>query len=240
MQNCQSSSPSKACGCCQYRSSPARASADAALAKALKKWQPTGVFDAISLLNFPPTFADAAGFQPASNALMKEVGGRFIISTLPVGKEGWETSANQRLAQKLAAAGAHYDASKAMTQRRVAGNAEGPGRRHVGWVLEHRRTCPRRRRRHGRQASSPGSPKHSTSRRSSGSTAQAPHTRAWKELMRGICEATRADADFFVWMDLPRGVAAGGRVAVARNDGSAARQDPDADAEGENGDPVDE
>ena len=74
------------------------------MAKALKEWRP--VFDAIMLLKLPPTFADPQDFTAQANAMIKEAGGRFVIVTLPVGTQGWESSANQRLAQKVA--GGHY------------------------------------------------------------------------------------------------------------------------------------
>ena len=66
---------------------------DAALAKGLKEWQEAKVFDAFMMNKFPPTLSDEKDFNRRANALIKEVGGRFIISTVPVGKEGWETSA---------------------------------------------------------------------------------------------------------------------------------------------------
>jgi hypothetical protein len=89
--------------------------ADAARARALKQWQQAKVFDAFLMIKLPPTLSDEKDFNGRANALIKEVGGRFNIATVPVGKEGWETSANQRLAQKFAAAGGHYDAGKVMT-----------------------------------------------------------------------------------------------------------------------------
>ena len=64
---------------------------NAALARTLKEWQQAGVFDAFSLLDFPPTFVGEKNFTKEANALIEEVGGPFIIVTLPVGTAGWES-----------------------------------------------------------------------------------------------------------------------------------------------------
>ena len=56
------------------------------------------VFDAFMMQKFPPTLSDEKGFNSRANALIKEVGGRFIIATLtpPVwqGKAGKPATTN--------------------------------------------------------------------------------------------------------------------------------------------------
>ena len=178
---------------------PGTSESDAALARKLKEWQATGVFDAVSLLDYPPTFVGEKDFTKSANALMEEAGGRFIITTLPVGKEGWETSSNPRLAQRLA--GTHYDASKAMTQLEWLETMKDLKADMWGWVPEHSARIP--------------TPDEAA--RSAGEFARfarAQHKKAviWltvealthgqAEMMRRICEATRDDADYFCWMDL--------------------------------------
>jgi hypothetical protein len=93
---------------------PGTSERDAAYTKGLKEWRQ--VFDAFMLLKLPPTFSDEEDFTARANALIKEAGGQFVIVTLPVGDEGWESSANQRLAQRQQRTGGHYDAGKAMPQ----------------------------------------------------------------------------------------------------------------------------
>ena len=88
------------------------------------------------LTAFPPTFADMKDFTRKANALIKDVGGRFIVSTLTVGKEGWQSSANERFAKKLATAGAHYDASKAMSQSQWLESLKDLDADTWAWVLE--------------------------------------------------------------------------------------------------------
>ena len=172
---------------------------DAALALALKKWQATGVFDAISLLDPPPTFVCEKGFIKPANALIKEVGGSFIVSTLPVGQEGWESSANPRLAKKFA--GTHYDASKALPQLQWLETMKELKADMWGWVPE-------------QTAQRPTSDQVARSAGEFARFAKAQHktaviwltaqalTRGHEELIRQICEATRTNADFYVWMDL--------------------------------------
>jgi hypothetical protein len=181
---------------------PGTSESDAALAKTLKQWQPTGVFDACSLLKFPPTFTDPQDFNRRANALMKEVGGRFIISTLPVGKEGWETSANERFAQKLATAGSHYDASKAMSQQEWLETLKDVNADTWAWVMEHsaRMPTPEEAGRSAGEFARVAKAQHKQA--VIWLTAQA-LTHGMEGLMQGICDATRADADFYVWMDLP-------------------------------------
>jgi hypothetical protein len=173
--------------------------ADALLTKTLKQWQPTGVFDAVLLLKFPPTFVDSQQSNRRISAIMKETGGRFIVSTLPVGKEGWETSANQHFAQKL---GLQYDPSKTMSQQEWLETLKNLDVDTWGWVLEH-----------GARIPTPEEAGRSAGEFARFAKAQHKQAVIWlsaqalthgmERLMRGICDATRADADFYVWMDLP-------------------------------------
>ena len=113
---------------------PGTSDSDAALTKTLKQWRPTGVFNAVLLLCLPPTFADEKKFIPQANALMKDVGGQFIIATLPVGKEGWESSGNERFAKRQP--GATYDPNKAMTQLQWLEKLKGLRADTWAWNLE--------------------------------------------------------------------------------------------------------
>src|ERR1041384_3146682 len=109
---------------------------DAVRAKALKQWQQAKVFDAFLMIKLPPTLSEEKDFNERANALIKEVGGRFIIATLPVGNEGWETSANRRMAEKFAAAGGHYDTNKIMTQLQWLETFKEVKSDTWAWVLE--------------------------------------------------------------------------------------------------------
>ena len=150
------------------------------------------------------------------------------------------------MAQKFAAAGGHYDASKAMTQLQWLETLKDLNADTWVWVLEQPARMP-----------TPEQAARSASEFVRFAKAQHKQAVIWlsaeafgqPSLEKGmlerillveqrICEATRTDADFFGWMDLPGSVVAGGRIPMARNDGACARQDPDADAEGENGDPM--
>lgn len=180
---------------------PGTSEFNSALAKRLKEWQGTGVFDAISLLDYPPTFVGEKDFTQAANTLIQEAGGRFIITTLPVGKEGWESSGNPRLAQKLA--GTHYDASKAMTQGQWLETMKDVKADTWGWVPELTARMP-----------SPESIGRSAGEFSRFAKEQHKQVVIWltaetlthgsgpAALTRAICEATRADADYYTWMDL--------------------------------------
>jgi Spy/CpxP family protein refolding chaperone len=171
------------------------------LAKRLKEWQATGVFDGISLLDYPPTFVGEQDFATAANVLMTEAGGRFIITTLPVGKEGWESSGNPRLAQKLA--GTHYDASKAMPQAQWLETMKDLKADTWGWVpeLTARMPTPESMGRSAGEFARFAKSQHK--KVVIWLTAETlTHGRNAEELTKAICEATRADADYYTWMDL--------------------------------------
>src|SRR5689334_20647583 len=105
---------------------------DASAAGQLKNWR--RVFDAIMLLKLPPTFAAGPDFTAQANTFIKQAGGEFILVTLPVGTEGWESSANRRLAERRA--GGHYDASNAMPQLQWLETLKGVDSGTWTWILE--------------------------------------------------------------------------------------------------------
>jgi hypothetical protein len=155
------------------------------------------------LLKLPPTFADEKDFTAQANALIKEAGGQFVIVTLPVGSEGWESSGNQRLAQKQQSTGGHYDASKAIPQQQWLATLKDLDSGTWAWVLEQPAQMP-----------TPEQAARSAGEFVRYAKAQHKKTVIWlsgegfaiprfKEMIQAICEATRADADFFGWMDLP-------------------------------------
>src|SRR5712675_1374384 len=63
----------------------------------LKEWQKAKVFDAFMMTKLPPTLSDDKDFNTRANAMIKDVGGRFVIATVSTGKDGWQTSANERM-----------------------------------------------------------------------------------------------------------------------------------------------
>jgi hypothetical protein len=180
-------------------------SAEATRAKVqvIKEWQQAKVFDAFVLLQFPPTFADPLGAVERSNALMKEAGGRWISLILPVGKEGWEPSYNERLATKNARAGTQFDAGRAMTQAQWLDMLKDLHADTWAWVLEQPARMP-----------TPEQAARSATEFIRLAKAQHKQTVIWltaqaltrggrvEELIAGICNATRADADFIAWMDV--------------------------------------
>jgi hypothetical protein len=180
--------------------------ADATRAKVqvIKEWQQGKVFNAFVLLQFPPTFADPQSAVERSNALMKEAGGRWISLILPVGKEGWESSNNERLATKNARAGTQFDGGRAMTQAQWLDLLKDLHSDTWAWVLEQPARMP-----------TPEQAARSATEFVRLAKARHKQTVIWlsaqaltrggrvEELMEGICNATRADADFIVWMDLP-------------------------------------
>jgi hypothetical protein len=178
---------------------PGTDEADAALARKIKEWQAINVFDAVSLLDYPPTFVGEKDFAKAANALIAETGARFLITTLPVGKEGWESSANPRLAQRLA--GTHFDASKSMTEAEWLETMKAVNADIWGWVPEASARIP-----------TPDEAARSAGEFAKFAKAQHKQVVIWltaealsrgqKEMMRRICEATRNDADFYCWMDV--------------------------------------
>lgn len=173
-------------------------STNSPMSRGLKEWQ--SVFDRIMLIKLPPTFADDKDFTAQANDMIKEVGSKFLIVTLPVGTEGWESSANQRLAQRQ---GNHYDAGRAMSQTQWLTTLEGLDSDTWGWILEQPARMP-----------TPEEAAKSASEFVRFAKTRHKKTAIWlsgeafgnprfKAVTQRVCEATRDKADFFGWMDLP-------------------------------------
>jgi hypothetical protein len=121
-----------------------------------------------------------------------------------VGKEGWESSGNERLAKKNAGAGTQFDAGRAMTQAQWLDTLKDLQSDTWAWVLEQPARLP-----------TPEQAARSATEFVRLAKAQHKQTVIWlsaqaltrggpfEKLMEDICNATRADADFIVWMDLP-------------------------------------
>ena len=180
---------------------PDTAEHNAVLAKGLKEWRQ--VFDAIMLVKLPPTITDERELTAQANALIKQVSGRFIIVTLPVGNEGWESSANQRLAARQKKTGEHFDPAKATSQLQWLATLKDLDSDIWAWVLEQPAQMP-----------SPEQAARSAGEFVRYAKSQHKQTVIWlsgegfamprfKAMIQRICEATRDDADFFGWMDLP-------------------------------------
>lgn len=167
----------------------------------LKQWTSAGVFDGFPLRILPPTFADPQDFIPRANALNEALSGRLIIGTFTVGKEGWETSFNERFARQF---GFNYDASKAVTQSEWLKTMNALTTDTWAWVLEQPAQMP--------------PPLESTARSAAEFveiakaqnrkviiwiSAMGLHPEPLLAILRRVIEATRAQADYFVWMDLP-------------------------------------
>jgi hypothetical protein len=180
------------------------AEATRAKVEVIKEWQQAKVFDAFVLLQFPPTFADPQGAVERSNALMKEAGGRWISLILPAGKEGWEPSYNERLATKNARAGIQFDAGRAMTQAQWLEMLKDLQSDTWAWVLEQpaRMPTPEQAARSATEFIRLAKAQHKKTVMWLSAQALTRGGRA-EALMAGVCNATRADADFIVWMDLP-------------------------------------
>lgn len=178
---------------------PVTDESDAALARNIKAWKALGVFDAVSLLDYPPTFIGAKDFTKAANALIAETGGHFLLQTLPVGAEGWEASANPRLAERLA--GTHFDPSKAVKESQWLETMKGVNADIWGWIPEHNARMP-----------SPEELARSAGEFAKIARAQHKKVVIWltaealshgkTDLLKRIYEATRDNADFYCWMDL--------------------------------------
>jgi hypothetical protein len=184
--------------------STGEANATRAKVQIIKEWQQANVFDAYLVLQLPPTFADPQGAVERANALMNEAGGRCISEILPVGKEGWESSANERLAKRSPGAGAQFDAGRAMTQAQWLDMLKDLHSDTWAWILEQPARLP-----------TPEQAARSAAEFVRLAKAQHKQTVIWlsaqalsrggaiEKLMEGVCNATRADADFIAWMDLP-------------------------------------
>jgi hypothetical protein len=167
----------------------------------LKQWKAWGTFDGFPMRILPPTFADPKGFIPRANALNDALGGRLIMGTFTVGTEGWEASFNERFARQFSFP---YDASKAVPQSEWLKIMSALTADTWAWVLEQPAQMP--------------PPVEATARSASEfvqiAKAQKRKVIIWISAMglqpesllavlRRVIEATRTQADYFVWMDLP-------------------------------------
>lgn len=64
------------------------------------------------------------------------VPGRLIAGMFPTGTDGWETSFNERFAQRLAPLGVRYDPTRAMTREQWLDNLRRVEATRWGYVLE--------------------------------------------------------------------------------------------------------
>ena len=158
------------------------------------------IFDLVMILKLPPTFTDESDFTARANALMEEVGGRFALVTLPVGNQGWESSNNQRLAEREAGP---FDAAKAMPQAEWLAMLEAVHTDTWIWVLEQPARMPTPEQAAQSAAEFVRFAKARHKRAGIWLSAEALGNPRFGEMTRRICEATRADADFYGWMDLP-------------------------------------
>ncbi len=83
---------------------------------AVKEWLTTGAFNAVSVGLLPPTFVDLQESISLVNQLNEVAGGRLIVGMFPVGREGWETSFNERFAERLAPLGIQFDNARALVR----------------------------------------------------------------------------------------------------------------------------
>ena len=162
----------------------------------LKEWRP--VFDAIILVKLPPTFVGDADFTLQAQTLLKEVGGSFVLATLPVGTEGWETSANQRLAERQSR---QFEPAKAVPQPQWLETLEDIDSGTWAWILEQpaRMPAPDQAARSAAEFVRFAKSRHKKA--AIWLSAEAFGHHQFKELTRRICESTK-DADYYGWMDL--------------------------------------
>ncbi len=182
---------------------PGTSESDAALSRVLKEWQPTGIFDAFILLKLPPTFADGQEFNRRASELIRDAGGRYIISTLPVGVEGWESCVNQRFAQKTIGTGGRYDASKAQPQAEWLNTLTNLQADTWAWVLEQPARMPTPEEAGRSAAEFVRIAKAHHKKAALWLSAQAlTHGGGFERLTAAICQAG-TNADYLTWMDLP-------------------------------------
>ena len=180
------------------------ARADAAALRTLEPWLAAKTFDGFVLQTLPPTFVDPKDSLPALNTLCAGLGGKAILATLPVGREGWETSCNERMAQRMTRRNVRYDAGRATSERKwLEAIAAGVPADTWAWILEQPARMPTA------DEAARSAKEFIRIARERNKTAilwlsgQGLQREAPLAMLRGVCEATRDSADYFVWMDLP-------------------------------------
>jgi acetyl esterase/lipase len=177
---------------------------EAGLTAALLKWNAAGVFDAFPMRILPPTFVAPDDVLTRFQRLNKAVDGRIILSTFPVGTEGWETSNNQTLAQRLERLEVRFDPSRALGQGEWLERLKGAGAGTWAWVLEQP----------VRSRLAPETTAASAAEFIRFARAQDKTAVLWlsamgltnptlRTILESVCTETRDRADYFVWMDLP-------------------------------------
>lgn len=167
------------------------------LTAGLKRWEQ--VFDAFPQRILPPTFGDAQSSIKQLNELNRALNGSLVVATFPVGRTGWETSFNERLAAR---GGWKYEAGKAVSQQEWLTTLKDAEAEIWAWVLEQPANIP-----------TPEQAAASALEFISAARAQRKTVVIWLSAMglrgpaqaalRGVCAATKGKADYFVWMDLP-------------------------------------
>jgi acetyl esterase/lipase len=175
-----------------------------ALNNALVRWNAAGVFDAFPTRILPPTFTDPDDFLARARRLNRVLGDRLILATFPVGKEGWETSNNEPMAERLGRFGVRFDRTRALTQadwlkRLNAGDAS-----TWAWVLEQ----PMRAALTPERAATSAAEFIEFARGQNRKvvlwlSAMGLTNPALRAVLEKVCAAARDRADYFVWMDLP-------------------------------------
>lgn len=85
-----------------------------AVVAAVEQWNREAVFDAVSVGILPPTFYDLDASIQLANQVNKAARGRLIAGMFPTGTQGWETSCNQRFADRLARLDVQFDKTQEM------------------------------------------------------------------------------------------------------------------------------
>jgi hypothetical protein len=184
---------------------------DAMRTRELKEWQKAKVFDAFMITKLPPTLSDDPDFNTRTNGMIKDVDGRFVISTVSTGKDGWQTSANERMAKRFTTQGGHNDAGKTLTQPEWLETFKDLNADTWGWVIEQpaRMPTPEQAAQAAAEFVRIAKSQHKkaviwlSAEAFGHPSAENGMIERFLKLEQRICEATRDDADLFGWMDLP-------------------------------------
>jgi hypothetical protein len=118
-----------------------------------------------------------------------------------VGTEGWETSANQRLANRQA--GSHYDPAKAMPQLQWLETFKGVDSDTWIWILEQPAQMPTPEQAAKSAAEFVRFAKAQHKKAAIWLSGEAMRNPRFKQMTERVCEATASGADYYGWMDLP-------------------------------------